>query len=289
MIDNNLLDIESLNDSLTKVIPMIQAIQENSAPAPFTYVNIIISLFAALFGLGSFFYAKKTADNVGRLSRKTQVLLCEDLIEDCLRYVVFILVALKRMTDKKWTIAEYFMDEIKYWPSDVYFKQEIFNNNSEIYKMIHSQKQRMEEYNESICIYQDLIKMGSPIHWEEEFFKLYRKNWETLFQAHEIYIIICGRNSKTIVEIYQKLKEKFIKGWENCKDEKLEAEYLKTMEWVRKDEIYNKPEWRKVESELINDICYCASLCETQMRMKEEMREKTKGSMKKRSMTAILL
>ena len=54
MIDNNLLDIESLNDSLTKVIPMIQAIQENSAPAPFTYVNIIISLFAALFGLGSF-------------------------------------------------------------------------------------------------------------------------------------------------------------------------------------------------------------------------------------------
>ena len=121
------MNIESLGDSITKVIPIIQAIKENSAPAPFTYINIMISLLAAFFGLGSFFLCKKTADNVSRLSRKTQIILCEDLIKDDLRSVVLILVVLKRLNDKEWSVADYSMDELKYWPADIYFKQEVIS------------------------------------------------------------------------------------------------------------------------------------------------------------------
>ena len=70
MIDSNLVNFTKFSDSLSQVIPIIRSIEEHSAPAPFTYINILISLIAALFGFGSFLYAKKTADNVSRLSKK---------------------------------------------------------------------------------------------------------------------------------------------------------------------------------------------------------------------------
>lgn len=78
-MESNLVNITELSDSLNQVIPIIRSIEEHSAPVPFTYINILISVIAALFGFGSFLYAKKTADNVSRLSKKhrlTYVRIC---------------------------------------------------------------------------------------------------------------------------------------------------------------------------------------------------------------------
>jgi len=193
-MNSNLVNITELTDSLSQVIPIIRSIEEHSAPAPFTYINIIISLIAALFGFGSFLYAKKTADNVSRLSRKTQIDLCEDLLRDSLQIVVRQLVALKRIEKDGWVITEDTLKDINYWPSEIYFKQDVYNSDSKIYKMIYNIKRRMQEYNNKILDCQQEISKGKTIG-KEKLTELYENNWMNLYKAYAIYITNCTKHT----------------------------------------------------------------------------------------------
>ena len=215
-MNSNLVNITELTDSLSQVIPIIRSIEEHSAPAPFTYINIIISLIAALFGFGSFLYAKKTADNVSRLSRKTQIDLCEDLLRDSLQIVVRQLVALKRIEKDGWVITEDTLKDINYWPSEIYFKQNVYNSNSKIYKMIYNIKRRMQEYNNKILDCQQEISKGKTIG-KEKLTELYEKNWMNLYKAYAIYEklnkeIKSGVAPEQIKDIYNKLHEAYYKN-----------------------------------------------------------------------------
>ena len=212
-MNSNLVNITELSDSLSQIIPIIRSIEEHSAPAPFTYINIIISLIAALFGFGSFLYAKKTADNVSRLSRKTQIDLCENLLRDSLQIVVRQLVALKRIEKDGWVITEDTLKDINYWPSEIYFKQDVYNSNSKIYKMIYNIKRRMQEYNNKILDCQQEISKGKTIG-KEKLTELYEKNWMNLYKAYAIYEklnreIKSGVAPKKIEKIYSELHESY--------------------------------------------------------------------------------
>lgn len=216
MMDSSFVNITELSDSLSQVIPIIRSIEEHSAPAPFTYINIFISLIAALFGLGSFYYARKTADNVSRLSKNTQVELLEDLLRDILIIIPKLLVALNRLKDADWYIAKNTMAEIKYWPAEIYLKQEVYNSNSIIYKMIYNLKRRMQEYNNKILDCQQEISKGKIIG-KEKLTELYENNWMNLYKAYAIYEklnrkIKPGAAPEKIKEIYNKLHGAYYKN-----------------------------------------------------------------------------
>ncbi len=136
--------------------------------------------------------------------------------------------------------------------------------------MIHVQKQRMEEFNKDICVYQNYMKKGK-INLKKEFVKLYKKNWSVLFNVHRVYKMICKKNSRTIVAIFNECAEKYIKDLKKknqitSENEELTREYLNVMEFVCKDNVPNQFLWREVEHEIRNRLCYCASLYEITMR-----------------------
>ncbi len=281
MIDSTLVNMTELSDSLSQVIPIIRSIEEHSAPAPFTYINIIISLIAALFGLGSFLYAKKTADNVSRLSRETQIMLFEDLLRDILIIIPKQLVALNRLKDDDWYITEDTMAEIKYWPAEIYIKQDVYNSNSKIYKMIYNLKRRMQEYNNNITVYQQEISKGKRIG-KDKFLEIYYNNWKNLYKAYAIYEklnrkIKYDAAEETIESIYFQLHDKYVRDLKSrdtpiLLDENLQQTYLHMIEGQYKENVYNAKSWNTIcaiESKLKNYLSQDASLYETSMRTKE--------------------
>lgn len=282
MIDTSLLNVESLNDSIAKVIPIIEAIKDNSAPAPFTYINIIISLFAVIFGLGSFYYAKKTADNVSRLSKETQIMLCEDLIRDMLAQVVRLLVLRRRIDNNELNITETFIDNnLRYWPSDIYFKQDVYNSKSKIYKKIYNLKLRMQKYNIDI---DSLKKTLNKTSIDKNTFKeLYISNWKNLYNAYEIYNFLSDKKKKTLLDIYvelqndyrNELKNKKEDAYKNLYDDKhLDNNLMSDFENIIKNDI-NKTDIKKPVKEkmeiLKESICQDASRYEQCLRISEKV------------------
>lgn len=288
-MNSNLVNITELSDSLSQIIPIIRSIEEHSAPAPFTYINIIISLIAALFGFGSFLYAKKTADNVSRLSRKTQIDLCEDLLRDSLQIVVRQLVALKRIEKDGWAITEDTLKDINYWPSEIYFKQDVYNSNSKIYKMIYNIKRRMQEYNNKILDCQQEISKGKTIG-KEKLTELYEKNWMNLYKAYAIYEklnreIKSGVAPKKIEKIYSELHESYYNNLTSRKppislDENLKKTYNEII-----IELYNNHKhkqnddpWSKIhaiEKNIADVLSQDAALHEETMRIEEGQQSAT--------------
>lgn len=274
MIDTISFNAESLNDSIAKVIPIIQAIRENSAPAPFTYVNIIISLFAAVFGLGSFYYAKKTADNVSRLSKETQIMLCEDLIRDMLAQIVRLLVVWRRLS-KKEVVSEKLLKDLKYWPSDIYFKQEVYNSKSKIYKKIYDLRLRMQDYNIGIDAFKKKLEIKKID--EKEIEELYISNWKNLYKAYDIYNFIKKKkktNLNDLRDLYTELRNAYKKSLEkdgynivsvetNLKDEFLNYFEIDIKKTVNKDPVI------EIKKMLKEPICEDASIFEQRLRITE--------------------
>ncbi len=281
MMDYSFVNITELSDSLSQVIPIIRSIEEHSAPAPFTYINIFISLIAALFGLGSFYYARKTADNVSRLSKNTQVELLEDLLRDILIIIPKLLVALNRLKDADWYIAENTMAEIKYWPAEIYLKQEVYNSNSKIYKMIYNLKQRMQEYNNKIVVYQQEISKGKRID-KDKVTELFDSNWMNLYKAYAIYAnlnckVRADAIEETIGGIYYDMHKLYIKDKE-LKDSSLQLDeilrqtYLDMIEELCNNHVCKPDPWSDIvaiETKIKEYLCQDASLYETLMRIKE--------------------
>lgn len=288
-MDSNLINITELSDSLSQVIPIIRSIEEHSAPAPFTYINIIISLFAAFFGFGSFLYAKKTADNVSRLSRKTQIDLCKDLLRDCLQIVVYQLVALKRIEKDGWVITEDVLKNINYWPSEIYFKQDVYNSQSKIYKMIYNLKRRMQEYNNKILDCQRDIFKGKRID-KERLRELYENNWMTLYKAYAIYEkldrkVKSGAATEQIKDIYNELHKAFEKNLVSRKDTiSLDENRKRTYNEIIV-ELYNNHKhkqkdgpWsdiRAIEMSIVDVLSQDAALYEETMRIEEGLQSAT--------------
>lgn len=288
-MNSNLVNITELSDSLSQIIPIIRSIEEHSAPAPFTYINIIISLIAALFGFGSFLYAKKTADNVSRLSRKTQIDLCEDLLRDSLQIVVRQLVALKRIEKDGWAITEDTLKDINYWPSEIYFKQDVYNSNSKIYKMIYNIKRRMQEYNNKILDCQQEISKGKTIG-KEKLTELYEKNWMNLYKAYAIYEklnreIKSGVAPKKIEKIYSELHESYYNNLTSREppislDENLKKTYNEIIVELYNNHKHkqNDDPWSKIhaiEKNIADVLSQDAALHEETMRIEEGQQSAT--------------
>lgn len=288
-MNSNLVNITELSDSLSQIIPIIRSIEEHSAPAPFTYINIIISLIAALFGFGSFLYAKKTADNVSRLSRKTQIDLCEDLLRDSLQIVVRQLVALKRIEKDGWVITEDTLKDINYWPSEIYFKQDVYNSNSKIYKMIYNIKRRMQEYNNKILDCQQEISKGKTIG-KEKLTELYEKNWMNLYKAYAIYEklnreIKSGVAPKKIEKIYSELHESYYNNLTSREppislDENLKKTYNEIIVELYNNHKHkqNDDPWSKIhaiEKNIADVLSQDAALHEETMRIEEGQQSAT--------------
>lgn len=286
MIDTSLVNVESLNDSIAKVIPIIQAIKENSAPAPFTYINIIISLFAAIFGLGSFYFAKKTADNVSRLSKDTQIMLCEDLIKDMFQQVVRLLVIWRRVNNKE-CVTEKYIKDLKYWPSDIYFKQDVYNSKSRIYKKIYNLKLRMRDYTDKVNSCQEKFNSKNTIK-QSDIKELYAGNWRNLYEVYRIYQDInkkCRQNSPN--EFFKSFYEKFHQEYHATlqkkkyykdipEDENLIAELVNKYD-VDVQEADSEDPLNEIKDTLKSIICGDASIYESCLRIHEK-KEREKES-----------
>lgn len=286
-MESNLVNITDLSDSLNQVIPIIRSIEEHSAPAPFTYINILISVIAALFGFGSFLYAKKTADNVSRLSRKTQIDLCEDLLRDSLQIVVRQLVALKRIEKDGWVITEEAMKDINYWPSEIYFKQDVYNSQSKIYKMIYNLKRRMQEYNNKILDCQQEISKGKRIG-KEKLTELYENNWVNLYKAYAIYEklnkkIKSGAVREKIKDIYIVLHITYDENLKSRKepisvDMERKRTYIEIIDELCNSHKQDDGSWSDIytiEKSIIEELSQDASLFEETMHIKERKQSAT--------------
>ena len=286
-MDSNLINITELSDSLSQVIPIIRSIEEHSAPAPFTYINIIISFIAAIFGFGSFLYAKKTADNVSRLSRKTQIDLCEDLLRDSLQIVVRQLVALKRIEKDGWVITEDALKDINYWPSEIYFKQDVYNSQSKIYKMIYNLKRRMQEYNNKILDCQREISKGKRIG-KEKLTELYENNWMNLYKAYAIYEKLNRKNksgaaTERIKDIYIELHKTYDKNLKSKKktislDENRKGTYIEKIVELYNSHKQDDGPWSDIcaiEMSIEDELSHDAALYEETMRIKESQQSAT--------------
>lgn len=169
MIFAEIFNAEAFNDSIAKIIPIIESIEENSAPAPFTYINIVIAVIAAIFGFfGTFYgrkayiYSQKTAENVSRRSPETQKMLLEEFIIDLQKNFVRI-VELEFLRSNKKDITENHLALMRLHDAETIFTPEIYNQEYKKYKKVRDLLCQVKTYSEVISVAQSHISNNKII------------------------------------------------------------------------------------------------------------------------------
>lgn len=183
MILAEIVSMEALNDSIAKVIPIIESIDAHSAPVPFTYINIAIAFTAALIGLfganygrKAYIYSQKTAENVSRRSQETQKMLFEEFIKDIQRNFVRIveLEFLRTIKEedikdshldlmRKKDITEDHLASIRLHDAEAVFTPEVYNQEPEKYKIVRDLLCQVKIYSEAISFAQSRITNSKEI------------------------------------------------------------------------------------------------------------------------------
>lgn len=156
--------IEEMRDSVASALPVLREMLMNSSPEPYTIenlwwtkLNVAISVFAAVvgglgawFGYKSYVYSKKTADNVSRLPKDTQIQLMISLLVDLMKnYINAILISSRSEIGLKQPSPIYI--NLFRLPSfsDI-FKEDSFYDNCEAYLALNNLKTRVIHYNKMV-------------------------------------------------------------------------------------------------------------------------------------------
>lgn len=188
MMLTDIVSMDALNDSIAKVIPIIESIEENSAPAPFTYINIAIAVLAALFGwLGAhygkkgYIFSQKTAENVSRRSTETQRALYDAFIKDLqVNMVRSVELEYRRTTAKP--ITENFLGLMRLPDAETVFPPEIYNQDPAKYMEVYNLLCKIRTYGEAVSIAQSHIINNSRLE-EQDIEDIASKNANVLRQC----------------------------------------------------------------------------------------------------------
>lgn len=161
--------INQLGKSLQDTLSLIA---NNTAPDEFLKqdideLNLWIAIIALIVGiLGTWFgwlayrFSKKTADNVVRMSANTQIAQLNDLIRHLYRNLVVTIAFTKRMSTTKEHVnypSEIHLQKLKMLPDDA-IHLEKYNDNTDVYKVMHELKLLLRNYDTEIDIAQIHLK-----------------------------------------------------------------------------------------------------------------------------------
>lgn len=140
--------IQMLRDSIQIIVPYIANIAENTRPFPYTWVSVLISFFSTAFGYLGYKWAKKTAENVSRITPAAQLAICNDYVENLYRNIVYThtFVYTENVPSDNLLNALILSDF-----SDV-FSLTDYPVDSEVRRLIKEVKQRHNNYNAEISV-----------------------------------------------------------------------------------------------------------------------------------------
>lgn len=217
-------EIEVLKDSLDMVLPYVRSIAENSAPAPYTYINIVITVIAAIAGIiGAFYgwqgykYAKMTADNVVRRSGEIHQRMAKLLLMEAFDFLVRLLVW-RYMQDKKQgeNISKEYLTNLKFHSLEETFQLESFNNNADNYLLVYALKGRLYAYNVALQgLHNSFENTGiidtdgfeDVIRKQVKIISVIAKIMVTVLKSNETYVKFLERKQKDYLGYTEKIQE----------------------------------------------------------------------------------
>ena len=115
----------------------------------FAFLAFIVACISAFYDFRGFRESKRTADNVTRVSLDVQMAQFNDLIRHLYRNLVCTMAFTKKTLDKREHLeypSEEHLLKLKVLPEDV-LHLEKYNNNNDIYKMMHELKLLLRNYD----------------------------------------------------------------------------------------------------------------------------------------------
>lgn len=209
-------EFETLKDSLDMVLPYVRSIAENSAPAPYTYINIVITVIAAIAGiLGAYYgwqgykYAKMTADNVVRRSSEIHQRMASLLLMEAFDFLVRLLVW-RYMQDTKQGeyISKKYLTSLKFHSLEETFQLESFNNNADHYLLVYELKGRLQAYNVALQGFHDSFENTGIID-TDSFKDVIRKQVKIISVIDAIMVDVL-KSSETYVEVLERIQNKYL-------------------------------------------------------------------------------
>ena len=166
--------LESMHNSINSTIPHIMETAENTKPEPYTveslslsWWNLIITITAALFGfIGAIFgfygykYSRLTAENVSRISSKTQFSIFEEFAKDLYVKLMYLLICDIEMRKSNYCLYPpgRLIEKLKLPDSEDIFKIDKYSNNEKVYMQMREMGQKMNNYNMELGILKELIR-----------------------------------------------------------------------------------------------------------------------------------
>lgn len=251
-------EIEVLKDSLNMVLPYVRSIAENSAPAPYTYINIVITVIAAIAGIiGAFYgwqgykYAKMTADNVVRRSGEIHQRMASLLLMEAFDFLVRLLVW-RYMQDKKQgeNISKEYLTSLKFHSLEETFQLESFNNNADHYLLVYELKGRLYAYNVALQGLHNSFENTGIID-TDGFKDVIRKQVKIISVIDTIMVNVLKSN-ETYVEVLERIQDKYLHHTKEIQEEITaeEKEYIKSFV----DNFFTKAKLTGVHKEVIDKL-----------------------------------
>lgn len=118
----------------------------------FAFLAFIVACFSAVYDFRGFRESKRTADNVTRVSLEVQMAQFDDLIRHLYRNLVCTIAFTNKILERKSHVeypSEEHLMKLKVLPEDV-LHLEKYNDNNNIYKMMHELKLLLRNYDVEI-------------------------------------------------------------------------------------------------------------------------------------------
>ena len=155
-IDNNVDILQSISDTLNVIGPKVYQIAEASDPEMvrqgFTWsvVAAFAGICGAVFGLLSFWFAKRTADNVKRTNKKNRLRISDRVVKIVYRRMVYI----RALLNDRSLISQNLLRSIYLPDFDDCFILEDYRNHADMYSHLMTLKSQMNKYDDVIdaCI-----------------------------------------------------------------------------------------------------------------------------------------
>lgn len=254
----NINEIEVLKDSLDMIIPYVKSIAHNSAPAPFTYINIVITVIAAIAGIiGAYYgclgykYSKKTSESVLRRSGEIHQRLASLLLVDAFAYLVRLLVW-HYVQDKnvKEYISKEYLSEMKFHSLEETFQLDSFNNNADHYVLIYEVKGRLHAYNVAIHNLHQSFENNGVID-AEKYRDVIKKLIRIISVIQKVMKDVLGFEGDYI-NIINKSHQKYLSYTEEIQKRITDEEKKEFRDFI--DKIFSDFWCSGVHSQIINDV-----------------------------------
>lgn len=162
----NHIQYDTLSQSLNHITDTLAVIVSNTSPHKVmdveielgnfwvAFISLFIGLLGVWFGWLAYRFAKKTADNVVRMTAENQLALFSDMVRHLYRNLVCTLAIVRIQTDLKshdfYPSEDHFF-KLKMLPEDTIHLDK-YNDNKEIYRVMHELKLLLRNYDMEVDV-----------------------------------------------------------------------------------------------------------------------------------------